>query len=70
MEGICNDIRIPPTMLSFSSEELSTLAGSSWAFSKGRFQMANQSLKHFNFGDLPCPPKSVMVISYSLILFQ
>ena len=45
------------TMLTFAPGELSTLAGGeNWLEGNG-----NLTTKSFNFGDLPCPPQSVMV---------
>lgn len=45
------------TMLSFAPGELSTLAGGQ-GLEEGNLDLTTRS---FNFGDLPCPPQSVMV---------
>lgn len=53
----CSNPTLSETMLTFAPGELSTLGGGE-GLAEG-----NPSLtpKSFNFGDLPCPPQSVMV---------
>ena len=48
---------IPYTMLTFAPEELSTIEWPAW----DRASIPLDATKSFNFGDLPCPPSSVMV---------
>ena len=56
---VCASFSVP--MLSFSPGELSTIEGlhSGWPFDSLPFPEGQT--KVFNFTDLPCPPRSVMV---------
>ncbi|CAD6588434.1 MAG: hypothetical protein ASARMPREDX12_003327 [Alectoria sarmentosa] len=53
----CGGSIMSPTMLSFSAGELSTIEGF-LAYYVG--PGSGQSTKQFDFGDLPCPPQSIM----------
>lgn len=48
---------IPYTMLTFASEELSTIEWLAW----DRGSIPLEAIKSFNFVDLSCPPSDVMV---------
>ena len=48
-------------MLSFSPGELSTIEGPISVPAQLKQNMILNEKKPFNFGDLPCPPQSVMV---------
>lgn len=48
-------------MLSFSPGELSTIEGPISVPAQLKHNMTLNEQKSFNFGDLPCPPQSVMV---------
>ena len=48
-------------MLSFSPGELSTIEGPISVPAQLKHGMILNEKKPFNFGDLPCPPQSVMV---------
>ena len=48
-------------MLSFSPGELSTIEGPISVPAQLKHSMILNENKPFNFGDLPCPPQSVMV---------
>lgn len=48
-------------MLSFSPGELSTIEGPISVPAQLKHNMILNEKKPFNFGDLPCPPQSVMV---------
>ena len=48
-------------MLSFSPGELSTIVGPISVPAQLKHNMILNEQRPFNFGDLPCPPQSVMV---------
>ena len=48
-------------MLSFSPGELSTIEGPISVPAQLKYNMILNEQRPFNFGDLPCPPQSVMV---------
>ena len=58
LEPLCSsNLALSEIMLTFAPGELSTLAGG-----QGLADVSpDLTSKSFNFGDLPCPPQSVMV---------
>ena len=57
-EPLCSlNPTLSESMLTFAPGELSTLAGGQ-VLAEGNLDLTTKS---FNFGDLPCPPQSVMV---------